>query len=163
MERIQRGFMMREQGKKVKKFQEESKKWMEANAKNKGVQPLAAGGQIKIMNPGNGASPQIYDTIEYSMVMKTYKGKELRNSKKMGGSPKHTLKQIGLASLEEAFQKVAAGAQFEVFLQNELTPELGGMAESFEDKYGITIMEFTLEKIIPGKPEAAKPADAKKN
>ncbi len=158
LERVQRGFIMKEQGKKVKKFQDESKKWMVENSKKAGVSALASGGQFKLIKAGSGASPQAYDTIEYSIVMKNSKGKEMRNSSKMGGNPKHSLKQIGLAPLEEAFQKVAPGAEFEVYLQNDLVPELGGMAESFEDKYGVTLFTFQLIKVIPGKPEATKPA-----
>lgn len=158
MEKIGRSYVLKEQSKKIKVLQEESKKWMQENATKAGIKPLSTGGQIRVITPGNGAAPQLYDTVEYTMIMKNSAGKELMNSSKMGGPRKHPLKQIGLTQLEEAFQKAGMGAEFEVFLQNDLVPELAQSAQSFSDKYGITILSFKILNVKPGKPEAEKPA-----
>lgn len=149
---------LKDDEKKIKGIQAESKKWMDDNAKKGGVTNLDAGGQMRMMVKGNGPSPQIYDTIVYSMVVKNAKGKEMMNSAKMGGDQRHTVKQTGVQVLEEAFQKAAAGAEFEVYIQNDMVPQLSGNAESVEDRFGISIFTFKLIKVIPGKPEPpAKP------
>lgn len=154
-EKIQRAYIMKEQKKKIEKYQADSKKWMADNAKKGGVTTLSSGAQIRMLTTGNGASPQLYDTIEYSMIVRTGKGKEMMNSTKMGGNQKHVLKQIGIDILEEAFQKATAGSEFEVYIQNDMIPQLSGNADNLEDRFGVSIFTFKLFKVIPGKPEPA--------
>ena len=73
------------------------------------------------------------------------------------GAVLEILKAAGIPMLEEAFQKIGVGAEFEVYLENESIPQISGGAEELEDRYGVSIFTFKLNKVIPGKPAPEKP------
>jgi hypothetical protein len=59
-------------------------------------------------------------------------------------------------TLEEAFQKTAAGGKFVLQVSNELNPVLSRSARNFEDMYGISVFEVELISVkagLPGKEE----------
>lgn len=150
MDRILSAFMMKEQEKKIKVLQEESKKWMADNAKNKGVSYLPSKGQFKLISQGNGPAPGAYDTVEYSMIVKDHKGKVKGDTREQPMNPREVLSKIYIDPVKEAFEKVTQGSKFEVYIQNDIY--LGGSRqESLENRYGITIFTIELIKVTPGK------------
>jgi FKBP-type peptidyl-prolyl cis-trans isomerase FklB len=162
MEKIQSAFILKEQEKKIKGYQEEAKKWMAENAKKNGVSTLPSKGQFKVVKAGAGMAPRYYDTVEYSMVVKSSKGKELFNSKMNPMSPRMPISELGLAPIEEAFQKVTEGAVFDVYIQNDLYAGMNNK-QKLEDRYGVSIFTIELIKVTPGKaPEPKKLEEAPK-
>jgi FKBP-type peptidyl-prolyl cis-trans isomerase FklB len=156
MNNIQRTFVMKEREKKIKLFQEETKKWMAENAKKTGISYLPSKGQFKLVKAGKGATPGYYDTVTYNLVVKNSKGKELYDSKKRPNGPRMAISSLGLAPIEEAFQKVTEGAIFEVYVQNDAYPQMN-QEQPLEDLYGVSIYTVELLTVIPGKaPEPTK-------
>jgi FKBP-type peptidyl-prolyl cis-trans isomerase FklB len=153
MERVQSSYVMKEQEKKIKLLQDESKKWMADNAKNKGVSYLPSKGQFKMLKQGSGPTPGVYDTIEYSMVVKDIKGKVKGDTRKQGMNPKDVVNKVPIAPVQEAFQKVTEGSTFEVYIQNDVYMRVGSQG-SLEDRFGITIFTIELLKVTPGKAPA---------
>lgn len=153
MERIQSAYVMKEQEKKIKTLQEETKKWMAENAKNKGVTYLPSKGQFKMLKAGSGATPGVYDTIEYSMVVKDAKGKVKGDTRKQGMNPRDVVNKVPIAPIKEAFEKVTEGSTFEVYIQNDVYMRVGQQG-SLEDRYGVTVFTIELLKVIPGKAPA---------
>lgn len=148
---IQKSYMAKAQEKKIKDFQEENKKWMDANAKKTGVTSLPSKGQYKLIKAGNGPTPQMFDTIEYAIAVTNNKGKMVYDGRGPGQSMKRTVAEMGLAPLEEAFQKSTQGSTFEVYLQNDIYPAISSNAQGFEEKYGISIFTVDFIRVIPGK------------
>ncbi|MBS3915181.1 MAG: FKBP-type peptidyl-prolyl cis-trans isomerase N-terminal domain-containing protein [Bacteroidetes bacterium] len=157
MNGIQRDFMTKARDKKKKEYQDASKKWMSENAKKEGVSLLPSKGQFKLIKAGKGATPGAYDTVEYHLVVKNHKGKELYDSKKGPQVPKRVISNMGLPAVEESFQKVTEGAVFEVYVQNDAMEQMGG-DQPLEDLYGISIYTFELIRVIPGKAPAPEKA-----
>ncbi|MBL7813239.1 MAG: hypothetical protein JNL57_13540 [Bacteroidetes bacterium] len=159
-EKAQRGYMMREQEKKIKVYQAETKKYMDANAKKAGVSYLPSRGQFRQISAGNGASPGQWDTVECYFKVTNAKGKVVFDGRKNPMPYRGTLSGLALPPLEEAFQKSAAGAKFEVTIANDAYPALSRNAGSFEDMYGISIFDVEFLKVTPGKqppPSKEKP------
>ena len=154
---IQKAYMTKAQEKKIKEYQEANKKWMEENGKKSGVTTLPSKGQFKMVKAGNGPVPQLYDTVEYALKVTNNKGKVIYDGRGPGQSMKRTVSELGLAPLEEAFQKAAEGSTFEVYLQNEIYPALSRNSQGFEESYSISIFTIDLIKVVHGtepKPDA---------
>lgn len=152
MDAVQRNFVKGVQGKKMKKVQDETKKFMNEKAKEAGVIQLPSKAYYKVIKAGSGAAPQAYDTVEFKWVFKTSKGKVLEDNTKSPKPIRGTVAMMGLAPLEEAFQKTQEGGSCEVTISNELHPALSRSAGTFEDMYGASIFEIQILKVIPGMP-----------
>lgn len=153
MDMIQSAYVMKEQEKKIKQMQEETKKWMAENAKKSGVSYLPSKGQFKLIKQGNGATPGQWDTVVYHLVAKDVKGTVKGDTRAQGVAPREVLSKIYIAPVQEAFQKVTEGATFEVYIQNDVYLR-AGRQEPLENRYGITIFTVELLKVIPGKEPA---------
>lgn len=161
MNNIQRDFLMKSREKKIKVLQEETKKWMAENAKKSGVSILPSKGQFKLIKAGNGATPGAYDTVEYNLMVKTGKGKLIYDSKTGPTTPRRSMNEMGLAAIEESFQKVTEGAVFEVCISNDSYPQMGG-DQPLEDLYGVSVYTVELKRVIPGKAPAPTTPEAPK-
>lgn len=160
-EKVYSGYVMKEQKKAIEKVQKETKDWLAANAKKGGVQPLVSGGQIKIIQAGNGSAPQPYDTVEYHLFMKNGKGKEIMNTMRSGRPARFPLSMLTIAQLKEAFEKSSVGSEVELYLNSDLIPELSQNARGIDERFGVTIINIKLLKVIPGKPAPAKAPEKK--
>jgi FKBP-type peptidyl-prolyl cis-trans isomerase len=156
MEMIQSAFVMKEQEKKIKVYQDETKKWMAENAKNKGVTFLPSKGQFKLISAGTGPAPGPYDTVVYHLVAKDIKGKVKGSTYEQGNPPREVLSKLYIAPVKEAFEKVTEGAKFEVYIENDVYLRSAGQ-ESLANRFGITVFTVDFLKVIPGK----APADEK--
>lgn len=150
MEMIQSAYVMKEQEKKIKQYQEETKKWMAENAKKPGVSYLPSKGQFKLVKAGSGPAPGQWDTVVYHLVAKDTKGAIKGDTRANGMAPREVLSKIYIAPVQEAFQKVTEGAVFEVVIQNDVYLR-SGRQEKLEDRYGVTIFTVELLKVIPGR------------
>lgn len=152
LDQVQRNYVMGVQSKKMKTIQEETKKFMAAKAKEVGVVMLPSKAYYKTKKVGNGAAPQAFDTVEFKWVFKTHKGKVLEDNTKSPKPIRGTVAMMGLAPLEEAFQKTQEGGSFELTISNELHPALAKSAGTFEGMYGASIFEVEIIKVTPGLP-----------
>lgn len=154
MSAVDYSYSMKVQEKRVKKLQEESKKFLDANAKKAGVSLLPSRSQYKLITPGKGAIPQAWDTISMHFEIKNLKGQTLINSRQRSPEPQIApLAGLGLPPLEEAFQKSPAGSVFEIYIPGDMFP---GQPNSFDDKYGVYIFKVEFLSVIPGKPGSEK-------
>ncbi len=160
MDGVQRNFVKSIQGKKMKKVQDDTKKFMNDKAKESGVIQLPSKAYYKVIKAGNGSAPQAYDTVEFKWVFKTGKGKVIEDNTKSPKPIRGTVAMMGLAPLEEAFQKTQEGGSCEVTISNELHPALARSAATFEDMYGVSIFEIQILKVTPGLPPKPSPAGA---
>lgn len=150
MDKIQTTFVMREQEKKIKVIQEETKKWMADNAKKPGVSYLPSKGQFKELKKGTGAVAGENDTVVYHLRAVDTKGKVKGDSRERGVAPREVIRNIYIAPIREAFEKVAEGATFEVYIQNDVFMGGAGSRESIESRFGVTVFTIELLKVIPG-------------
>jgi len=65
---------------------------------------------------------------------------------------------LKLPPLEESFGKTAKGGSFEMYISNVEYPSLARMAGTFDDMYGITVIEVELLDVRPGQKPTEMPA-----
>ena len=98
MSAVDYSYTIKVQEKRVKKLQEESKKFLDANAKKAGVSLLPSRSQYKLISAGKGPVPQAWDTIEMHFEIKNLKGATLINSRVKSPEPQIApLAGLGLA------------------------------------------------------------------
>jgi FKBP-type peptidyl-prolyl cis-trans isomerase FklB len=153
MPALQQRFVTKEKEKKIKVYQEATRKWMAENAKKSGISILPSKAQFKLVKAGSGSMPGYYDTVTYHLAVKTSAGKEIFDSKKRGEARSVPVFLLGLAPVEEAFQKVAEGSVFEVYVSNDAFPQMT-RESSLEEQYGVSVYTITLLKVVPGKAPA---------
>jgi FKBP-type peptidyl-prolyl cis-trans isomerase len=156
IEGVQRNYVTGVQAKKMKAVQDETKKFMTEKSKEAGVVMLPSKAYYKTKRAGTGAAPQAFDTVEFKWVFKTHKGKVLEDNSKSPKPIRGTVAMMGLAPLEEAFQKTQEGGSFELTISNELHPALAKSAGTFEGMYGASIFEVEILKVTPGMPPKEK-------
>ncbi len=154
MSAVDYSYSIKVQETKVKTLQAAAKKFLDDNAKKAGVTLLPSRSQYKLISPGKGAIPQAWDTIEMHFEIKNLKGDVLINSRAKSPEPQIApVAGLGLAPLEEAFQKSPEGSVFELYIPGDMFP---GSANSFDDKYGVYIFKVEFLRVIPGKPGSEK-------
>ncbi|MEK0421984.1 MAG: hypothetical protein EBV15_09265 [Bacteroidetes bacterium] len=156
LQRVQTAYVTREREKKSKGLKEAADKWMADNAKKPGVVKLNSNGQYKVITAGKGAIPGKYDTITCHIVAKTSKGSVLFNTKESqpnGVSGDLTIFAMTPALLE-AFERSGAGAKFEVYTPMDASSPLSQNVKSFEETYGVAILEVEFLSLKPGKQPA---------
>lgn len=160
IQRVQTSYMTQEREKKSKALKEAADKWLADNAKKPGVIKLASNGQYKVIVAGKGATPGKYDTITCHIVAKTQKGTLLFNTKER--QPQGVTSDLtGFAmtpALLEAFEKSAAGAKFEVYTPLDASSPLSQSVKSFDEMYGIAIIEVEFLAVKAGKQPSQGPA-----
>ncbi|MEY4316072.1 MAG: hypothetical protein RI977_1449 [Bacteroidota bacterium] len=160
MGKVYQGYVQAVQDKKIKVLQKETNDYMAKLSKEAGVSPLASKGYYKQLKKGTGAIPGIYDTVTCYFIIKNGKGKVFQDNRKDKKPFIGNIASLNLAPLEESFQKTAAGGSFEMIVSNVEFPSLARMAGSFEDMYGVTVIEVELMNVVPGqKPSNEKPLD----
>ncbi|NBX63854.1 MAG: hypothetical protein EBT66_02695 [Bacteroidetes bacterium] len=93
-------------------------------------------------------------------MIKNAKGKVFKDDRKEKKPFVGNLTMLNLAPLEESFQKTASGGSFEMYVSNVEFPSLARMAGSFDDMYGVTVIEVELLNVVPGqKPSNEPPLD----
>ncbi|MBM3438452.1 MAG: hypothetical protein FJX91_04880 [Bacteroidetes bacterium] len=155
MGKVYQGYVQGVQDKKIKVLQKETNDLMAKVSKEAGVTPLASKGYYKELKKGTGAIPGIYDTVTCYFIIKNGKGKVFQDNRKDNKPFVNNITSLNLAPLEEAFQKTAAGGLFEVYLSNVEFPSLARMAGSFDDMYGVTVIEVDLKSVVPGQKPSA--------
>ncbi len=151
MGKVYQGYVEGVQSKKIKILQKETNDFLAKLSKNPGVSPLASKGFYKEVKKGSGSVPTAYDTITCFFVIKNSKGKVFQNNRKENKPFVGNIASLNLAPLEESFQKTASGGTFEVYISNTEFPSLAKMAGTFDDMYGITVLEVDLINVKPGK------------
>lgn len=160
MGKVYQGYVQAVQDKKIKVLQKETNDYMAKLSKEAGVSPLASKGYYKQLKKGTGAIPGIYDTVTCYFIIKNGKGKVFQDNRKDKKPFIGNIASLNLAPLEESFQKTAAGGSFEMIVSNVEFPSLARMAGSFDDMYGVTVIEVELMNVVPGqKPTNEKPLD----
>lgn len=157
MGKVYQGYVQGVQDKKIKVLQKETNDFMAKMSKEAGVSPLASKGYYKQLKKGNGAVPGIYDTITCYFIIKNGKGKVFQDNRKDKKPFVGNIASLNLAPLEESFQKTAAGGSFEMIVSNVEFPSLARMSGTFEDMYGITVIEVDLMNVVPGKAPSNEP------
>lgn len=156
MGKVYQGYVQGVQSKKIKLLQKATNDFLAKLSKEPGVSPLASKGFYKEVKKGSGGIPQAYDTITCYFVIKNSKGKVFQNSRKENKPFVGNIASLNLPPLEESFQKTASGGTFEVYISNTEFPSLAKMAGTFEDMYGITVLEVDLINVKPGKKPSAE-------
>ncbi|MFN6047357.1 MAG: FKBP-type peptidyl-prolyl cis-trans isomerase N-terminal domain-containing protein [Bacteroidota bacterium] len=157
MGKVYQGYVQGVQDKKIKVLQKETNDFMAKVSKEAGVSPLASKGYYKELKKGNGAIPGIYDTVSFFFKFKNAKGKVIQDNSKEGKPAIGNVASLNLAPLEEAFQKTSAGGSFAIYLSNVEFPNLARMAGSFDDMYGVTVIEVEMLSVVPGKKPSNEP------
>jgi len=157
MGKVYQGYVQGVQDKKIKVLQKETNDFMAKMSKEAGVSPLASKGYYKQLKKGNGAVPGVYDTITCYFIIKNGKGKVFQDNRKDKKPFVGNIASLNLAPLEESFQKTASGGSFEMYVSNVEFPSLARMSGTFEDMYGITVIEVDLMNVVPGKAPSNEP------
>jgi len=155
LQRVHTMFLNREKLVKSKKLKADADKWLADNAKQKEVKPLVAKGQYKLIKAGNGSVPGEYDTVFFNLIITSQKGKELVNTAKGSPEPfKITMDKISMLlnpAVKEAFEKSAAGSEFEVYTIADEASGLGRVATSSEELYGVMKIRVQFLNAVAGK------------
>lgn len=160
IQRVQSGYMMKIRETKSKELKAESEKWLAENAKKSGISLLASKGQYKQIKAGQGAVPNMWDTVECYITVTTPKGKVLFDARQRSPKPINSvLSDLALTpALMEAFEKSAAGSQFEVYTAMDANSPLSQFASSFEEMYGIAVIKVDFLSLKAGKKPDSKDA-----
>lgn len=160
VQKVQTGFMMRERERKSKQLKADADKWLAENLKKQGVSALTNKGQFRQIKAGQGASPQMWDTVTFNFKLSNAAGKVLFDSKTEGGKPwRAQLKDLTLTPvILEGFQKSAAGSEFELFSTMDVNAPLSRYATTFEDTYGVVVIKVEFISLLAGKKEDASKA-----
>lgn len=93
--------------------------FLQANRQKEGVEVLPSGLQYKVITPGSGSSPSLYDQVTLHFRSRTIEGKEYSSSYKHGKP--YTTKVLNmLPGIAEALQMMQPGAKWELYLPPEL-------------------------------------------
>ena len=162
IQRVQTGFIMKEREKKSKVVKAETDKWLAENAKKSGISLLASKGQFKQIKAGQGAVPNMWDTVECNISVTTPKGKVLFDSRQRSPQPlRSILSDLALTpALMEAFEKSAAGSQFEVYTAMDANSPLSQFASSLDEMYGVAVIKVDFLTLKAGKKPDPKDAAA---
>lgn len=159
MEKVFQGYISTVQKKKIKVLQKETNDFLAKLSKESGVSPLASKGYYKQLKKGNGAIPGVYDSVTCFFIIKNGKGKVFQDNRKDQKPFVGNIASLKLPPLEEGFQKTAKGGGFEIYISNTEFPSLARMAGTFDDMYGITIIEVELLDVKPGQAPADENLD----
>lgn len=95
------------------------KAFMQANKHRQGVVSLPSGLQYRIITPGDGIHPQLYDTVGIEFHIHTLDGKQISNSGIKGEKSVLPVNSL-IKGLAEAVQLMKPGAIWEVYLPPHL-------------------------------------------
>jgi len=158
MGKVYQGYVQGVQDKKIKVLQKKTNDKLAKLSKEKGVSPLAAKGYYKELKKGSGSIPGVYDSILCYFIIKNGKGKVFQDNRKDKKPFMGTIESLKLPPLEESFGKTAKGGSFEMYISNVEYPSLARMAGTFDDMYGITVIEVELLDVRPGQKPTEMPA-----
>lgn len=157
LQRVQTAYMTREREKKSKSLKEAADKWMIENAAKPGVVKLASKGQYKIIEKGTGAIAGKNDTLTFHLRVKSVKGRLFFNTRdrQQDGVSSSLTEMAMTPALMEAFEKLPAGSKFEVYTTMDASSPLSQYVKSFEEMYGVAVMEVEYLSLTPGKQPVA--------
>jgi FKBP-type peptidyl-prolyl cis-trans isomerase len=158
MGKVYQSYVQGVQDKKIKVLQKETNDKLAKLSKEQGVSPLAAKGYYKELKKGSGSIPGVYDSVLCYFIIKSGKGKVFQDNRKDKKPFMGTIESLKLPPLEESFGKTAKGGSFEMYISNVEYPSLARMAGTFDDMYGITVIEVELLDVRPGQKPTAMPA-----
>lgn len=135
------------------KTKEESKKFLEENAKKDGVKTTKSGLQYKVITEGKGKSPSTTDTVKVH-----YKG-QLIDGRVFDESPEDGV-EFPLESVidgwVEGLQLMKEGGKCEFYIPSDLAYGEDGQPAAGIMPGAALIFEITLDKVIVGKAADAK-------
>lgn len=97
----------------------EGKKFLEANAKKKGVKTLPSGLQYKVIKEGSGNSPKKTDTVTVNYKGTLIDGTEFDSSYKRGKPATFRVDGV-IAGWTEGLQLMKPGAKWQLFIPSDL-------------------------------------------
>lgn len=120
---------------------EESKKFLEENAKKEGVKTTDSGLQYIILNEGEGLSPELQDQVTVHYRGTFIDGKEFDNSYAKG-EPQTMQTDAVIKGWTEAIRMMKAGSKWKIFLPPELAYGRSGLGEKIPPN---KVLVFELE------------------
>ncbi|MCF1426846.1 MAG: FKBP-type peptidyl-prolyl cis-trans isomerase [Shewanella sp.] len=101
------------------KMREESKKFLEENAKKEGVKTTDSGLQYEVLKEGTGGKPQATDTVEVNYRGTLIDGTEFDSSYKRGEPIKFQLDRV-IPGWTEGVQLMPVGSKYKFFIPSDL-------------------------------------------
>jgi len=134
----------------VAKNGEESKKFLDANAKKEGVKTLPSGLQYKIIKEGKGELPKATDVVKVQYVGRLISGKEFDSSIKNGQPAKFQVDKV-IAGWSEALQLMKVGSKWELYIPANLAYREQGYPPRIPPNSAL-IFEVELLEIVKDQP-----------